>query len=470
MGLAATETVVGVDVGSTEVKALVVDRAGARLSCARTPTQWRRDADGGVELPAETILSRVLSAMAEAVCLAEKSNGRLRVVSVAVTGMAEAGVLLDGAGTPMYPVIAWFDQRGGAELRELPEGLRDGFSAHTGLPLSALCSFAKLNWLLRYELPARDVGMWLNVPEYVAYALGGEAVTEPSLASRTGLLDQGAERPWLPALEYLGMADSALPPLTSAGTPVGRVRHAGVPDPIRGAVVTVAGHDHPVASVASGVWHDEHLFDSCGTSEALLRVAGAQLDDDQRARLTRQGIAQGRHVLPKRSILLGGTRGGFVLDHVLAMLGWRQRRGEFDAQWLTEMPAAEAVTVEGAHASSDDITIVVNSAEPSPLQVWSAALSHAMTEADTVIAAMSAEAGPHQHVTVAGGWSQMASFRTVKNASLPEGKYSQLDQPSAYGAAIFAEYSARCAATSSRASIVDIAIDFTTNIPATTGV
>ncbi|GAB2669460.1 FGGY family carbohydrate kinase [Saccharopolyspora gloriosae] len=471
MEFATTEAVVGIDVGSTEIKVLVTDRRGGTLSLRRTPTDWRRTADGHSELPAELLLGRVLSTVSGAVQVAERSAHGLRVTSVAITGMAESGVLLDRRGTPMHPIIAWFDQRGGAELAALPGDLVREFSARTGLPLSPLCSFAKLNRLVEQGLSPRRAGRWLNVPEYVAHALGGAAVTEPSLASRTGLLDQATRSPWSPALEHLGLSAAVLPPLTPAGTPIGTVDHPDVPESVRGAVLSVAGHDHPVASVASGVWHGEHLFDSCGTSEALLRVASAPLRDDQRARLTDEGIAQGMHVLPGRWILLGGTRGGLLLDQVLALLGRKEQpgRAELDEQWLSEPPEGAAIQVSGAHARSEHVDVRLGGDGATPLRVWSAALSHAMAETDAVIALMAAEAGPHEHVTAAGGWTRMGSFRAAKQRSLPEVRYSRLDQPSAYGAAIFAARAAAHADGETAVSAVDIARQFTDNALDTIG-
>ncbi|WP_243795208.1 L-fuculokinase [Saccharopolyspora gloriosae] len=470
MDFAPTEAVVGVDVGSTEIKVLVADRRGGTLSLRRTPTDWRRASRGHSELPADVLLARVLSTVSSAVQVAERSARGLRVAAVAVTGMAESGVLLDRQGTPLHPIIAWFDQRGGAELTALPGDLTREFSAHTGLPLSPLCSFAKLNWLVEQGLPPREAGRWLNVPEYVAHALGAAAITEPSLASRTGLLDQATQQPWIPALDHLGLAASVLPPLTPAGTPIGKVEHPGVPESVRGAVLGVAGHDHPVASVAGGVWHGEHLFDSCGTSEALLRVASTPLRDDQRERLTDEGIAQGMHVLPDRWILLGGTRGGLLLDQVLALLGRKEQpgRAELDAQWLTAPPDGGSVLVSGAHARSEHVDVRLGE-DTSPLRVWSAALSHAMAETDAVIDLMAAEAGPHEHVTAAGGWTRMGSFRAAKQRSLPDVRYSRIDQPSAYGAAIFAARAAAHEDGDSAVSAVDIARLFTDNTLETIG-
>jgi sugar (pentulose or hexulose) kinase len=468
---AATETVVGVDVGSTEIKALVADRHGGTLSVQRTPTGWHRDSCGRSDLSADVLLHRVLSTVSSAVQAAEETTHGLRVAAVAVTGMAESGVLLDRDGVAPHPIIAWFDQRGGDELAAVPGELSREFSARTGLPLSPLCSFAKLNWLVTQGLSPQRAVRWLNVPEYVAHSLGGEAVTEPSLASRTGLLDQATEAPWDALLAHLGMPSAVLPPLTWAGTPIGQVDHPGVPAAVQGAVLTIAGHDHPVASVASGVWHGEHLFDSCGTSEALLRVVSAPLRDAQRERLTDEGIAQGMHVLPGRWILLGGTRGGLLLDRVLSLLGRQdpRARAELDEQWLAGAPEDGSIVVSGAHARSEHITVQLDGADVTPLSAWSAALAHAMAETDAVVERMSAEAGPHEHVTAAGGWTRMGSFRAAKQRSLPVVQYSRINQPSAYGAAVFAAQAARHAAGDTAVSAVDIARQFTGNTLATTG-
>ncbi len=471
MDCAAPEAVVGVDVGSTEIKVLVTDRHGVTLSIQRGATDWHRTAGGHSESSAEALLRRVLSTVGSAVRAAEGSARGLRVSAVAITGMAESGVLVDRGGVALHPIVAWFDQRGRRELAALPDELTREFSAHTGLPLSPLCSFAKLNWLVAQGLPLTRADRWLNVPEFVAHSLGGDAVTEPSLASRTGLLDQATRTPWNPTLEHLGLSPAVLPPLTSAGTPIGRVDHPGVPDSVQGAVLSVAGHDHPVASVASGVWHGEHLFDSCGTSEALLRVVSTPLGDEQRERLAGEGIAQGMHVLPDRWILLGGTRGGLLLDQVLALLGRKEQpaRAELDEQWLSGAAAGASVVVRGAHARSEHVTVHLVGDEAGPLEVWSAALSHVVAETDAVIRLMSAEAGPHEHVTAAGGWTRMGSFRTVKRRSQPAVRYSRIDQPSAYGAAIFAARAARHAAGETAVSVVDMARVFTDNTLATTG-
>ena len=85
-----------------------------------------------------------------AVRTAESAWGPVRVRGIGVTGLAESGVLLDAAGRPAAPVIAWFDHRGGNEIEQLAReapGFAAAFERTTGLRWSSQASMAKLLWL-----------------------------------------------------------------------------------------------------------------------------------------------------------------------------------------------------------------------------------------------------------------------------------------------------------------------------------
>ena len=273
----------GVDVGTTWCKAAVVDEAGVEHRAGRVVTPWRSVATGH-ETDPETILAAVHGAINAALTAAPEG----RVVAVGVTGMAEAGVLLDGRGRPAAPIISWDDLRGESEAERLAE--LPAFPAVTGLAPSAKAPIAKLA-----ALGARRGQRWLSLPEWIAHRLGGDAVAEPSLASRTGLLDVHRGRWWDDALAWLGVGPDFLPPLVAAGTLTGRG-------------VAVAGHDHVVAAVGAGATGDGDLLDSCGTAEALVRSVGP-LDADETAGAVADGLSAGCHVLGGR-VLIGGFPSG----------------------------------------------------------------------------------------------------------------------------------------------------------------
>ena len=109
-----SELLLGIDVGTSACKAAVVDLAGAERAHGQAPTPWRRDATG-VEVDPDALLAAALAAARAAI--ANGPGGR--IAGIGVTSMAETGVLLDGAGRPLAPAIAWHDPRGGAEARAL---------------------------------------------------------------------------------------------------------------------------------------------------------------------------------------------------------------------------------------------------------------------------------------------------------------------------------------------------------------
>src|SRR3954462_6043077 len=150
---------VGLDVGTTAVKAAAFDETGRELSQGRAPTPWRTVPTGAEADPGE-LLAAAVAAAREAVVAA----GGGPVAGIGVASMAETGVLADDAGRPVVPSIAWHDSRGAGErlAAALP-----GFAARVGLPAGELCTLAKYRWM-RDNLPDSARGArWHNVAEWV---------------------------------------------------------------------------------------------------------------------------------------------------------------------------------------------------------------------------------------------------------------------------------------------------------------
>lgn len=431
--------VIGIDVGTTDTKALAATPEGQPLGIGRHPTPWHILGGGGAETTAEALLNGAVSACLDAVNVATAQFGEVYVAGIGVTGMAESGVLRRTDGGTDHLVIAWYDPRGGAEAAALPASFTAAFPAQTGLPLSPLATFSKLLWMVQNRGLQWDGLRWLNVPEYLVAALGGDEVTEPSLASRTGLITQDTLSPYADALAMLGAPVHLLPPLRAAGLPAGRVTQG--PEVLRGAVLTVAGHDHPVASLAAGALGEDDLFDSCGTAEALIRITPKMFDADQRVRLSKRHVTQGAHVLPERRILLGGTRGGQLLSRTLALLGAQEpkARAALDRSCPTE-DVRLAVRFEGGRMDDQDLILHLQDDDVSPGQVWRAALEHVADQALELARDFESVVGPAARTVAAGGWTRMASYRAVKSQRFPGIIFSEVQEAGAAGAALIAAF------------------------------
>jgi sugar (pentulose or hexulose) kinase len=424
-----TDLLLGIDVGTSACKAVVVDRAGAERAHGQSSTPWRRVPTGAEAEPDALFEAAVAAARA---ALAGAPDGRVRAVGV--TSMAEAGALLDGRGRRLAPVIAWHDARGDEEALRLAEELgADRFSESTGLHVSPLCSLAKLRWLSEHQPATCSAARWLNVAEWVVRRLGGRDVAELSLASRTGLLDLSARVPFTDALAWGGLPDDLLPELVTAGTPAGTADAPELPE-CRGAVLTVAGHDHLVAGVGVGVVAPGDVLDSCGTAEALVRVVAPPLDGDQVLRSVGGGVTVGWHLAEGRQALLGSLWSGLALQEVVAELGIGESdRAKLSSQALAADPRAAPPLELELH--SLDRRPPRLPAGVSPERIWRGAIDSVAAEVGAVLAHIETVAGPRRKVVVTGGWARDEAVLASK-ASLGAVEAPPVVEAGARGAAL----------------------------------
>ncbi len=440
----STDVVIGIDIGTTSSKAVARSASQRGTPYAEQPTPWHTGIWGQTEMDPYRLVNVAVDLIGHVVRAAESGWGPVRVRSIGVAGLAESGALLGAAGRPIAPVIAWFDHRGGHEMeqtgRESP-GFAARFERTTGLPWSTQASIAKLMWLRASGCLAGPASTWLSVPEWIVFALGGEAVREPSLASRTGLIDLGTGDVWPDALAAAGLPSRILPGERPAGLPAGYLGHEGVASCAAGAVLTVAGHDHPVAAIGAGAVEAGELFNSSGTADVLARCIAGTLDETQRQRVVNAGWSIGRHVLPDTSLLLAGASGGLLLRRVLTALGAESgpARAALDHASLSvgELPAGLSVTGDGR--TQDDVVIRIQDGA-SPASVWTAAVRSTAAQTRLLLSDIEKVVGPHQRAVAAGGWTQMASVRAAKAAAIDAMSFSPLVQPGATGAALLAAF------------------------------
>ncbi len=306
----------GLDVGTTSSKAVVYDADGAVLGTGRAPMTWDV-APHGAQTGAD-VLSRsafdALSAAAEA--------AGVPVRAVGVTSMGESGVLTDAHEHPLSPVIAWHDERDIDEVADLAEHLGpEAFGGVAGKPLRGQFSLTKHRWLLQHEPESRSATMRFDVGGWVVRRLGSDAVIEMSLAGRTGWLDVAKRDWWDDALAWSGAGRGLMPPLVQAGAPVGTVTSEAVSPLLRGALLTLAGHDHQAAALGARAVAPGYELDSSGTAEALVRMVHSVPGRADMARLAAGGITTDPSIQPGHWSLLGGTEGGLAQHRVLDLLG-----------------------------------------------------------------------------------------------------------------------------------------------------
>lgn len=427
----AAEILVGVDVGTTSIKALAVSPSGRVLGEASRPTPWRHDgarADVDPALLADTAIAVCGEAASVA---AADDKGPYVVRSIGVTGIAETGALLDARGNPCAPALAWFDPRGDAQAVKDATG-RTPFQRATGTRLNSRLSICKILWLKR-NVPGAEAGVrHLCIGEWVVRSLGGDEVSELSLTSRTGLLDIALKEPWAPAVELAGVSIPGR--RVWAGDHVGNAG-GDIPEILRGAALTVAGLDHYSAAFISGAIRDGVLFDSMGTAEALIRTVAGAVTPDQVELLTDKDVSVDWSVIPDHQMLLAGRLTGLSLERIAALLGLsdrdaRRRIGELA---LAEVRGPDAPSI--ADLGNDHLAITGITDGVSPALLWRAAVEDLTALCGEALADMAAAVGPHESAVVVGGWSRNAMVAWAKRQQLGEHRTSDLAEPGALGAA-----------------------------------
>lgn len=314
----------GLDVGTTNCKAVAVDLQGQVVATTSAPTPTRTLPEGGlVEYDAEIlwdVCARLLRQVMHALV-----DGQ-QVAGLAVASMGESGVFIDASGTPLTPIPTWYDHRTTAWMAWWRERLNETKIYNiTGLPVDYLYSANKMLWQ-RENTPQAFARAWsyLCIADWITYCLTGQLTTSYSMASRTMLFDIH-KRAWSETMLGLaGLSPTLMPPTFPAGALAGRVsrlaeRATGLP---AGVPVFIGGHDHICAAVAAGAIEPGIVLDSAGTAEALMVTLDSPVSGEKMAA---SGLCCGCHSAKDRYYLLGGLMGGGILAWVSRLLAGDDR-------------------------------------------------------------------------------------------------------------------------------------------------
>ncbi|THD85427.1 xylulokinase [Aliigemmobacter aestuarii] len=256
---------IGLDLGTSGLKAVLVDDSQRVLAEATAPLQVSRPQTGWSEQsPADWI------AAAEAVFDRLRPVGLGSVRGIGLSGQMHGATFLDATDEVLRPCILWNDTRAHEEAAEL-----DGdpmFRRLTGNIVFPGFTAPKVLWLERHEPRLRERLARVLLPkDYLRLWLTGEHVAEMSDAAGTSWLDTGA-RDWSDdLLAATGLARSHMPRLVEGSEVSGHLRPElaarwGLP---AGVVVAGGGGDNAASGVGAGVVRAGDAFVSLGTSGVL---------------------------------------------------------------------------------------------------------------------------------------------------------------------------------------------------------
>ena len=264
---------VGLDVGSTAVKAVAVNERGSILSRSRQtyptettsgsystqdPGEWWRAAVGA--------LRQVVGALPDPAW----------VCAISVSAQGGSIFALDHDFCPLTEAITWMDRRAVAEAEEISRVFGDKIYKSCGWPTSPADCASKLLWLKRnrpgvFSRAAR----FMTTGEYINYKLAGRAVTDPTGAAITRLYDINRLCWNDDLLNYLGIGGEMLPEVLPCGSIVGRLKTSAARELGLGehVVVFCGAHDQYCASLGSGVVNPGEILLATGTAWVMFGVS-----------------------------------------------------------------------------------------------------------------------------------------------------------------------------------------------------
>jgi xylulokinase len=328
----------GIDLGTSEVKALLVDEEGRPAAAGGAPLEVSRPHPRWSEQHPDDWWRATQAAVDG---LRERHPAALAAVrGIGLSGQMHGAALLDAADRPLRPAILWNDTRSDRECVELVEREPETPRITGNLAMPGFTA-PKLLWVARHEPEVfARVASVLLPKDLLRLRLTGEKVSEMSDAAGTLWLDV-ARRDWSDAmLDATRLSRAHMPRLVEGSEPSGRLlpelaARWGMRQP---PTVAGGGGDNAASAVGIGAVAPGAGFVSLGTSGVLFVVNDRFLPNPARA------VHAFCHALPGRwhqmSVMLSAAS---CLRWVTRLLGYAsEAEAVADAERLDAAARAQA--------------------------------------------------------------------------------------------------------------------------------
>ena len=327
---------IGIDVGTTSVKAVAIDKNGKKLASGKA--SYELHADGAkVTQSALDWWRAICESVRATVDELKVLYGEVKVVAISSSAQGGSTTALGDDGKPMIEAMSWMDKRATLEREEL--------NAHFGVDFF----YSKFGWVLQPSSDASKL-LWLkkNEPElysaatcfpstlgFVNYCLTGKLAEDPTCAAIRRLYDFSAEKFDAEILNYLELSEDKLPETLPSASFIGNLTKdaadaLGLDTDVK---VYNGAHDQYCASIGSGITSSGELLLATGTAWVLFGVTEEPLFSESR-------ISPCRHPAGKYGVLA-------TVSGIGATLEW------FSSLCSTPIPALDEVAKDRIGKTAD---------------------------------------------------------------------------------------------------------------------
>jgi xylulokinase len=270
----------GLDIGTSGVKAILVERGGDVLASATSALQLMTPQPGWAEQDPESWWQATIAATRD--LLAQKPDAD--VAAIGISGQMHSSVFLDAKGAVIRPALLWCDGRTTTECREITgraggeQVLRDLVSN----PALEGFTLPKVLWLRNHEPEAfARLDKVLLAKDFIRYKLTGALATEPSDASGTLMFSPTRMRWSAELLKAVDLPASLLPDVGGSADRLGQVsaQAAALTGLRAGVPVVGGGADNACGAAGVGAVTPGEAVSSWGTSGTVLAPTSEPMVD-----------------------------------------------------------------------------------------------------------------------------------------------------------------------------------------------
>ncbi|MFA9445059.1 xylulokinase [Egicoccus sp. AB-alg6-2] len=426
-------TYLGLDLGTSSVKAVLTDGAGRLLGQAGAGYALASPQPGHADIDPEQWWTATVAAVSE---LSPSAAAPPRAIGL--SGQMHGVVLTDPAGRATRPAVLWPDTRAVEHLEryaELPAAMRE----RQRNPLSPGMAGPILSWLQEHEPATLAAARWALQPkDWLRLRLTGDVAGDPSDASATLLYDVPGEQWDRELCRALGIDDGLLPPLAPSAAVGGALLPAaaaalGLPV---GTPVAIGAADTAAAALGSGLRDPGQVQLTLGTGGQLVAPSSqARGRPESGTHLYRAATSAGWYAMAAT------LNAGLVLDWVRSSLAasWDELYAAAgvrpDDPYFVPHLAGERTPYLDPGLRAGWVGLGLDHDRQTMLRVTLEGVAHAVRDAFDALP----DAHDVETIRIAGGGSRHPGFRQLL-ADVLERSLHAVDTPaaSARGAALLA--------------------------------
>ncbi|MBQ8605778.1 MAG: hypothetical protein IJ408_03495 [Clostridia bacterium] len=248
----------GLDIGTTSLKAAVFDKDGKRLGMKSV--DYTLDTDpvtNFIEFDAMKYVEMCKNVIAELTA----ECGEIEAFSIDTQG--ETLIVTDDDGKPLYPAIVWLDNRATDEAEAIKEKFGNELVYNvTGQPeITAGWPAAKMLWLKNNKPEIfSKVRKIFMLEDWILYNLTGNFCTEPTIQSSTIYYDIVNKCWWKDMMDFIGITEDMLPTLYKSAEKIGEYN---------GIKAVTGGLDQIAGTLGAGVVTSDKISEMTGTIMAI---------------------------------------------------------------------------------------------------------------------------------------------------------------------------------------------------------